>query len=322
MKQATACIKYLKNFSYEMANKNGKPVKKLMYSVRERLLRIYEEAAGEPYQSSVKELQRQDAGIEQKEADIIENLRIISQLHINELRKSLEERDNMIRKNPANTKIPFLSQEIREKIRGLKENVDQFRDLERKCERELNKGSEESRALAQKNYKECKEMADLIDDYCKAFTEEERERAINPSDAGSPMIPSAPLFGSSEAKPSKIDELLPVHANAEEARDKLASMEKEFNEDLKILMEIVSRANAQTNQIDEKLKQVGEVIEVVDEKMETAVVDIKNLQQSTADVRKKVASMGKCIWITIIVAVVGILGIWIYRIVGNFMGFA
>lgn len=293
--------------------------RKQMYSVRERLLRIYEEAAGEPYQSNIKELQNKDAGIEQKEADIIENLRIISQLHINELRKSLEERDKMISKNPSNTKIPFLSQEIREKIRGLKENVDQFRDLEKKCERELNKGSEEARALAQKNYKECRDMADLIDDYCRAFTEEERERALNPVDATSPMIPSAPLFGNSGAKMSKIDELLPVHANAEEARDKLASMEKEFNEDLKVLMQIVSHANAQTNQIEEKLKQVGEVIEVVDEKMETAVNDIKELHKSTADVRKKVASMGKCIWITILIVLIAILGIWIYRIATKFI---
>lgn len=293
--------------------------RKQMYSVRERLLRIYEEAAGEPYQSNIKELQNKDAGIEQKEADIIENLRIISQLHINELRKSLEERDKMISKNPSNTKIPFLSQEIREKIRGLKENVDQFRDLEKKCERELNKGSEEARALAQKNYKECRDMADLIDDYCRAFTEEERERALNPVDATSPMVPSAPLFGNSGAKMSKIDELLPVHANAEEARDKLASMEKEFNEDLKVLMQIVSHANAQTNQIEEKLKQVGEVIEVVDEKMETAVNDIKELHKSTADVRKKVASMGKCIWITILIVLIAILGIWIYRIATKFI---
>ena len=290
-----------------------------MYSVRERLLRIYEEAAGEPYQSSVKDLQEQDAGIEQKEADIIENLRIISQLHINELRKSLEERDAMIKKNPSNTKIPFLSQEIREKIRGLKENVDQFRDLEKKCERELNKGSEDARALAQKNCQECREMATLIDDYCKAFTEEERERAFQQTDMGSPMMPSAPLFGNTGAKMSKIDELLPVHENAKEARDKLASMEQEFNEDLKILMSAVNRAKAQTNQIEEKLNQIGEVIEVVDEKMETAVTDIKNLHKSTADVRKKVASVGKCIWITIIVILLAIVGIWIYRIVSNFM---
>ncbi|ESU42817.1 Hypothetical protein GSB_5927 [Giardia duodenalis] len=294
-------------------------IKKWMYSVRERLLRIYEEAAGEPYQSSVKDLQEQDAGIEQKEADIIENLRIISQLHINELRKSLEERDAMIKKNPSNTKIPFLSQEIREKIRGLKENVDQFRDLEKKCERELSKGSEDARALAQKNCQECREMATLIDDYCKAFTEEERERAFQQTDMGSPMMPSAPLFGNTGAKMSKIDELLPVHENAEEARDKLASMEQEFNEDLKILMSAVNRAKAQTNQIEEKLNQIGEVIEVVDEKMETAVTDIKNLHKSTADVRKKVASVGKCIWITIIVILLAIVGIWIYRIVSNFM---
>lgn len=290
-----------------------------MYSVRERLLRIYEEAAGEPYQSSVKDLQEQDAGIEQREADIIENLRIISQLHINELRKSLEERDAMIKKNPSNTKIPFLSQEIREKIRGLKENVDQFRDLEKKCERELSKGSEDARALAQKNCQECREMATLIDDYCKAFTEEERERAFQQTDMGSPMMPSAPLFGNTGAKMSKIDELLPVHENAEEARDKLASMEQEFNEDLKILMSAVNRAKAQTNQIEEKLNQIEEVIEVVDEKMETAVTDIKNLHKSTADVRKKVASVGKCIWITIIVILLAIVGIWIYRIVSNFM---
>lgn len=290
-----------------------------MYSVRERLLRIYEEAAGEPYQSSVKDLQEQDAGIEQKEADIIENLRIISQLHINELRKSLEERDAMIKKNPSNTKIPFLSQEIREKIRGLRENVDQFRDLEKKCERELSKGSEDARAFAQKNCQECREMATLIDDYCKAFTEEERERAFQQTDMGSPMMPSAPLFGNTGAKMSKIDELLPVHENAEEARDKLASMEQEFNEDLKILMSAVNRAKAQTNQIEEKLNQIGEVIEVVDEKMETAVTDIKNLHKSTADVRKKVASVGKCIWITIIVILLAIVGIWIYRIVSNFM---
>ena len=117
------------------------------------------------------------------------------------------------------------------------------------------------------------------------------------------------------AKATKsLDDILPVYENAEQAREHLSELNKDFDQQVIVLKGLVAKVRLQTGMIGEKIDLTTEAIETVDEKMVVAVDDAKNLAASTAEVRKKVASVGRCMFISILVVLGLIVIIWIVSI--------
>ncbi|TNJ27507.1 Qc-SNARE 1 [Giardia muris] len=292
-----------------------------METVRKRLLRIYEEAAGEPYLSSVEELQRQDEAMEaagDTPPDPVETLRILTQLHINDAKELLRDRDKAMKRNPNDPKVAILSSRVREKIGAIEQNITKFEELSREYSKQMAGGQPQRQEEAHQRYTECMDTISLLNEYKEALVAEERDRTHLRSGGGGDdeedgggrhMLPGA---GGKATK--SLDEILPVYENAEQAREHLSELNKDFDQQVVVLKGLVAKVRLQTGMISEKIDLTTEAIETVDEKMVVAVEDTKNLAASTAEVRKKVASVGRCMFISILVVLGLIVVIWIVSI--------
>lgn len=290
-----------------------------MDTVRKRLLRIYEEAAGEPYLSSIEELQRQDEAVGaagEAPPDPVETLRILTQLHINDAKELLKDRDKAMRRNPNDPKVAILSSRVREKIGAVEQNITKFEELSREYSKQMAGGPPQKQEEAYQRHTECMDTISLLNEYKEALIAEERDRAHLRSGGdgddeedggGRHMLPGAKATKS-------LDDILPVYENAEQAREHLSELNKDFDQQVIVLKGLVAKVRLQTGMIGEKIDLTTEAIETVDEKMVVAVDDAKNLAASTAEVRKKVASVGRCMFISILVVLGLIVIIWIVSI--------
>lgn len=289
-------------------------------TMRKKLVRIYEEASGTKYERKPPEGIdiSEDEPEEQAPMSPADSLRMEIQDLILTTKKQLRERGELMRKSSTDPNIAKISLDLKNSITKLKQQTGRvdamISDLKG---RKAAKGrSEEEIAAISQQIEDLEKTRGLIQEYHQAFADEETNQGREQSSSG-----PAPLrFAGLKAAPSKkLDELLPVFENMDEAKARVQQQSDKLELQAQDLLKIVERTKANKQRIADQLNELDELETTIEHKMEEANNVTKNLVKSTEDVRKKLKGGTKCLGIAILIVFLLVIIYWLYTIIKKFI---
>jgi len=288
-------------------------------SLRKKLVRIYEEAAGTKYERKPPEgiEESDDEPEERASLSPADSLRMEIQDLIISTKKQLRERGELMRKSSTDPNIAKASLELKNSITKLKQQTGRVDSMisDLRAQKSAKGCTESEAASLAAQIEELEKTRGLIQDYYQAFADEEINQGREQSSGPTPL-----RFAGLKAAPSKkLDELLPVFENMDEAKARVQQQSDDLERQAQEMLQVVERTKANKQRIADQLNELDELETTIEHKMDEANNTVKGLVKSTEDVRKKLKGGTKCMGITILIIFVLVIIYWLYTLIKKFV---